>query len=106
MTYLLGSEEKHRDLVYDLVYDDDYRAYLITRRADEYRFAKSHGKRVRVHLRSALRRFNGFFTKLIEAIVDSKIRRMQRELGLRGVRYDRLNDDRATRESGPAEHSR
>jgi len=102
MTYLHGSDEKHRDLVYD----DDYRAYLITRSADEYRFAKSHGKRVRVHLRSALRRFNGFFTKLIEAIVDSKIRRMQRELGLRGVRYDRPSNNWVTRNSGPAEHSR
>jgi hypothetical protein len=102
MTYLLDSDDKHRDLVYD----DDYRAYLITRSANEYQFAKSHGKRVRVHLRSTFRRVNGFFTKLIAAIADSKIRRMQRELGLRGVRYGRLNDDRATRESGPAELSR
>jgi hypothetical protein len=102
MTYLIGSDEKHRDLVYD----DDYRAYLITRSADEYRFAKSHGKRVRVQLRSALRRVNGFFAKLIEAIADSKIRRMQRELRLRGVRYDRLNDDPATHNSEPAERSR
>ena len=102
MTYLLDGDDKYRDLVYD----DDYRAYLITRSASEYRFAKSHGKRVRVHLRSTLRRVNGFFSKLIEAIADSKVRRMQRELALRGVRYGRLNDDRATRESGPAEHSR
>jgi hypothetical protein len=101
MTYLTGSDDKHGDLIYH----DDYRAYLITRSADEYRFAKSHGKRVRVQLRSALRRVNVFFTKLIEAIADSKIRRMQRELWLRGVRYDRLNDGSAPRNSGP-EHSR
>jgi hypothetical protein len=102
MTYLMGSDDKRGDLIYH----DDYRAYLITRSADEYRFAKSHGKRVRVQLRSALRRVNVFFTKLIEAIADSKVRRMQRELWLRGVRYDRLNDDPAPPNSGPAEHSR
>ena len=102
MTYLMGSDEKHRDLVYD----DDYRAYLITRSADEYRFAKSHGKRVRVQLRSALRRVNGFLKNFVGAIADSKVRRMQRELWLRGVRHDRLNDERAPRNSGPAEHTR
>ena len=90
----------------DLVCDDDYRAYLITRSAGDDRFARSHGKRARVRMRSALRRVNGFFAKLIEAIADSKIRRMQRELWLRGVRYDRLNDDPATHNSEPAERSR
>jgi len=102
MTYLLGSDEKHRDLVYD----DDYRAYLITRSAGDDRFARSHGKRARVRMRSALRRVNGFLRNLIAAIADSKIRRMQRELGLRGIRYDRPNDNWVTRNSGPAEHSR
>ena len=102
MTYLRGSDGKHRDLVYD----DDYRAYLITRSADEYRFAKSQGKRVRVQLRTALRRVNGFLKNLIATIADSKMRRMQRELGLRGIRYDRPNDNWVTRNSGPAEHSR
>jgi hypothetical protein len=104
MTYLLGSDEKHRDLVYD----DDYRAYLITRSdsAGDYRFVRTQGKRVRVRARSALRRVNGFLKNLIAAIADSKIRRMQRELGLRGIRYDRPNDNRATRNSERVEHSR
>jgi hypothetical protein len=104
MTYLLGSDEKHRDLVYD----DDYRAYLITRSdsAGDYRFARSQGKRARVRMRSALRRVNGFLKNLIAAIADSKMRRMQRELGLRGIRYDRPNDNWVTRNSEPAEHSR
>jgi hypothetical protein len=41
-----------------------------------------------------LRRFNGYFKSIIEAIANSKLRRMQRELELRGIRYDRSNDDR------------
>jgi len=104
MTYLFGSDEQHRDLVYD----DDYRAYLITRSNSDgdYRFARAHGKRVRVRVRSALRRVNGFLKNLIAAIADSKVRRMQRELGLRGIRYDRPNDNWVTRRCGPAEHSR
>ena len=104
MTYLLGSDEKHRDLVYD----DDYRAYLITRNnpAADYRFGRSYGKRDLVRVRSALRRVNGFLKNLIATIADSKLRRMQRELGLRGIRYDRPNDNWVTRNSGPAEHSR
>ena len=102
MTYLLGSEEKHRDLIYD----DDYRAYLITRNNPAADYGRSHGKRDLVRVRSALRRVNGFLKNLIATIADSKMRRMQRELGLRGIRYDRPNDNWVTRHSGPAEHSR
>jgi hypothetical protein len=102
MTYLLGSEEKHRDLVYD----DDYRAYLITRNNPAAGYGRSYGKRDLVRVRSALRRVNGFLKNLIATIADSKMRRMQRELGLRGIRYDRPNDNWVTRNSGPAEHSR
>jgi hypothetical protein len=104
MTYLLGRDEKHRDLIYD----DDYRAYLITRNdpAGDYRFGRSYGKRDLVRVRSALRRVNGFLKNLIAAIADSKMRRMQRELRLRGIRYDRPSDNWVTRNSGPAKHSR
>ena len=102
MTYLLGSEEKHRDLIYD----DDYRSYLITRNDSAGGFGRSYGKRDLVRVRSALRRVNGFLKDLIATIADSKMRRMQRELGLRGIRYDRPNDNWVTRNSGPAEHSR
>jgi hypothetical protein len=99
---LAASDEKHRDLVYD----DDYRAYLITRSdsAGDYRFARTQGKRVR--MRSGLRRVNGFLKNLVAAIADSKVRRMQRELELRGIRCDRPNDNGVTRHSEPAEHSR
>ena len=41
-------------------------------------------------MRSALRRVNGFLKNMIEAIADSKMRRIERELELRGFRFDPL----------------
>ena len=49
MSHFLTSDEKFRDLLYS----DDYRSYLMTRSqsADDYRFGRTRGKRVRVHAR-------------------------------------------------------
>jgi hypothetical protein len=98
MTHLTTSDDKFRDLAYD----DGYRAYLITRRdpPSGYRFGRTQGKRVRVRARSALRRFNGFLQNMIEAIANSKLRRMERELELRGIRLDRASNNWATRNPG------
>jgi hypothetical protein len=91
MSHFLTSDDELRDLLYS----DDYRAYLITRSqtADDYRFARTRGKRTRVHARKALRRVTGYFRTMIEAIADAKLRRMERELQLRGIRFDRANND-------------
>jgi hypothetical protein len=85
----------------DFGYDDDYRFYLITRRdaSGDYRFARTQRKRVRVHARSALRRVNGYLKNIIEAIANSKMRRMEREFELRGTRFDRRNENRVARAS-------
>jgi hypothetical protein len=40
---------------------------------------------------------------MIEAIADAKLRRMERELELRGIRFDRSNRDRVAPKSGPTE---
>ena len=98
MTHLTTSDDKFRDLAYD----DGYRAYLITRRdpPSEYRFGRTQGKRVRVRARSALRRVNGFLQNMIEAIANSKLRRMERELELRGIRLDQASNDWVTRNPG------
>jgi hypothetical protein len=95
MAHLVSGNNKFPDLGYD----DDYRFYLITRRdgSGDYRFARKHGKRVRVHARNALRRVNGYLKNMIEAIADSKMRRMERELELRGIGFDRSNDNWVTR---------
>jgi hypothetical protein len=100
MSHYLTSDDKYRDLIYD----DDYRSYLVARShsSGDYRFARTQGRRVRVRARTALRRVNGYLKTMIEAIANSKLRRMQRELELRGIRFNRS----VTPESRPAEPSR
>jgi hypothetical protein len=61
-------------------------AHLIT--SDDYRFGRTHGKRVSVRAR-----VNGFLKNMIEAIADSTMRRIERELALRGYLFDRSNND-------------
>ncbi len=97
MARLISSDDKNRDLTYD----EAYRWYLITRSdpPSDHRFGRTHGKRVR-------RRVNGYLKNMIEAIANAKLRRMERDLELRGIRYDRPNDSRETRTSQPADHSR
>lgn len=104
MAHLLTGEDKFRDVTRD----DDHRSYLVSRRdsSGDYRFARSQAKRDRVRMRGALRRVNGFLKNMIEAIANSKVRRMQRELELRGIRFDRDTNDWVARHSGPTERSR
>ena len=101
-TFLTGDEKYP-----DLIHDDDYRSYLITRRETPsgYRFGRTQGKRVRVHARIVLRRVNGYFKTMIEAVANAKLRRMARELELRGIRYDQPNDSWVTHKSQPPERS-
>ena len=49
--------------------------------------------------------FNGYFRNMIETLTNSKLRRMVRELQLRGIRQDRLSNDWVVR-TEPAERSR
>src|SRR5258708_20150910 len=85
MADLLAGDDKNRDLSYD----DAYRSYLITRSdpPSDHRFGRTHGKRVRVHARTALRRVNGYLKNMIEAIPNAKLRPMERDLNLRGLPY-------------------
>jgi len=68
MTRLISSDDKNRDLTYD----EAYRWYLVTRSDPlmDYRFGRLHGKRLRVHARTALRRANGYLQTMIEAIAN------------------------------------
>ena len=104
MARLIASDDKNRDLTYD----EAYRWYLITRTdpPSDYRFGRVHRKRIRVRARTALRRVNGYLQTMIEAIANSKLRRMERDLELRGIRFERRNESRETRTSQPADHSR
>jgi hypothetical protein len=71
----------------------------------DYRFARTHVKRGN-RMRSALRRVNGCLKTMIEAIADSKVRRMRRELALRGIHFDPHGNNWVVRNAGPGEHSR
>ena len=94
MAHYLTSDEKYRDLIYD----DDYRSY-----SSGYQFGRTPAKRGRG--RAALNRVNGYLKGMVEAITDAKLRRMERELELRGIRFDRPSNNRVARKSRPAERS-
>jgi len=65
-----------------------------------YRFGRARG--MHGHGRAALSRVSNYLKTMIEAIANSKLRRMERELELRGIYRDRANDD-WTRKSQPTE---
>ena len=94
MAHFLASDEKYRELIYD----DDYRSYLMARSAapDGYRFGSGRGRWVRVQARTTLRRVNGYFKSMVEAIAEAKLRRMERELELRGIRLSWKRQSRST----------
>ncbi|MBN8988476.1 MAG: hypothetical protein J0H42_09525 [Rhizobiales bacterium] len=71
--------------------------------SSDYRFGRTHDRRVGVRARRGLGRVNGFLKSLIEAIADSKMRRIERELELRGYRYDRSSHHWMPYDSGPAD---
>jgi hypothetical protein len=91
-----------------LASDDKYRGSF---RGDDgrsdpsvYQFARASSARGRG--RAALNRVNGYFKTMIEAIASAKLRRMERELELLGIRFDRANDRPAAPTPEPTSHSR
>jgi hypothetical protein len=102
MAHLLTGEDKFRDLGCD---DSDH-SYPASRQdsSGDYRFARPQAKRGS-RMRSALPRVNGYLKTMIEAIADSKVRRMRRELELRGIRFDPHENNWVVRKSGPMEPS-
>jgi hypothetical protein len=87
MAHFLVSDDRYRDLIYD-----DDRSHRISssksmrKSPGDYRFGRAHGKPAR----GSQSRVNGYFKRMIEAIANSKLRRMERELELRGIRpYDK-----------------
>jgi hypothetical protein len=79
MAHFLVSDDRYRDLI--------YRGDRRSHRGDTlggYRFARTHvahGKPAH----GPLGRVSGTFRRMVEAIADSKLRRMERELELRGI---------------------
>jgi len=57
-----------------------------------YRFGRARGSHGQA--RAALSRVGGYLKSVIEAIANSKLRRMERELELRGIYHDPAQDSR------------
>lgn len=98
MAFFFSGDENFRGLSGE----EAYRAYLITRgpQTAEAHSGRTELKRLAVRLRRAAGHVDVFALKavegidrllhrLIEAMAESKIRRIQHELALRGVRYKR-----------------
>ena len=77
MAHLFVSDEKYRDLIYG-----DGGASHRPKSASDYRFGRIQDKPVR----GSLHHVTGTFKRFVEAVVNSKLRRMERELELRGIR--------------------
>lgn len=101
MPFLPTSCDKYRELTCG----NDDRSHVVARSSapSGYKFGRVQGRRFR-RMGSALARANLHFKSLIEAIADAKLRRMQRELELRGIRYE--NDNWTVRKPPSKEPSR
>jgi|HubBroStandDraft_5_1064220.scaffolds.fasta_scaffold1201992_1 hypothetical protein len=96
MAHYLAGHDKYRDLLYG------HEDRSFTRGAAAgYRFGRAH-RGFRVLARSASRRINGYLRNIIVATAQAKLRRMERELELRGIHLDRHDNNRA---QGPAGRS-
>jgi hypothetical protein len=71
-----------------------------TRAPGNYRFGRMVGTRSRMHAHRAMWRVRGFLKSLIEAVAASKLRRIKRELALRGINYDQGNNNWEARNPG------
>ena len=98
---ITGQEEFH-----NWSSDAGYRSNLTIRQhtANDYRFGRSRVKPSR-RMRRALRRVDGWLKTLIEAIGNSKLRRIERELELRGIRPDPHHNNSVVHKPGSMEPS-
>jgi hypothetical protein len=90
MAHFLTGDEKFRDLIH---HDDRSHLVARTNAASGYRFGRTRAGGLGVRARAAFSRVNGYLTNMIEAAADAKLRRMARELELRGIRLDRPDDN-------------
>jgi hypothetical protein len=97
MFHLRTGDDKYREFSYDGGYLSDPTAARSL--PSDYRFGRMRATRARSPVRAALSRVNGYVKNMIEAIANSRLLRMERELELRGSHYGRSK-------SQPAERSR
>lgn len=97
MDHFLASDDEYRDSICD---EGDW-SHRINKRnsSGDYRFG-------RIHARATLSRISGCLKSMIGAIANSKLRRMERELELQGIRHDRSNGNPVVLKPRPAAISR
>jgi hypothetical protein len=84
MAHFLVSDDRYRDVIYGenrRSHPSDPNESAGESLAD-YRFGKAQSNGAR----GSLSHVSGYFRRMVEAIANSKLRRMERELELRGIR--------------------
>lgn len=94
MAALFSGDDIH-NLKRNFYAEDDYRAYLISRNPPPivHHSGAVHWKRLQIHARRAVNGVDSALHWMIEALAKSKMRRIQRELQIRGIRYPQSTDD-------------
>ena len=80
-------------MVYGLTSNDKYRGPSYQGNESNprgYGFARSRA--TGSHGRSALSRLTGYLSSFVEAVADAKMRRVRRELELRGIRFEQSDE--------------
>jgi hypothetical protein len=80
-------------MVYDLTSNDKYRGRSHEGNESNLRgYGFARGRVTGSHGRSALSRLTGYLRSLVEAVASAKMRRVRRELELRGIRLDQSDE--------------
>jgi hypothetical protein len=80
-------------MVHDLTSNDKYRGASYEGNESNLRgYGSARGRMTGSHGRSALSRLTGYLSSLVEAVADAKMRRVRRELELRGIRLDQSDE--------------
>jgi hypothetical protein len=80
-------------MAHDLTSNDKYRGPSCEgNESNLHGYGFAGGRMTGSHGRSALSRLTGYLSRLVEAVADAKMRRVRRELELRGIRLDQSDE--------------
>jgi hypothetical protein len=80
-------------MVHVLTSNDKYRgASCEGNESNLHGYGFARGRMTGSHGRAALSRLTGYLSSLVEAVADAKMRRVRRELELRGIRLDQADE--------------
>ena len=80
-------------MVYGLTSNDKYRGPFYEGKESNPRgYGFARGRATGSHWRSALSRLTGYFSSFVEAVAGAKMRRVRRELELRGIHMEQSDE--------------